>query len=76
MKDEIKRGRELLPKIIVVMECSWVMIYVTDSDILGAIPLMLLAEIMIDQRKRIWTADWTPRETETKDAGRSKDGNH
>lgn len=66
VRDVLKRNRELRPKLIVVIICALIIIYVMDSSVLGMLIVGVLGYIMTSLRTDIWTADWTPPEAETK----------
>ncbi len=72
VRDEIKRGRALLPKILVVLACSAVIDYVMDNDILAAFMLMLVVYVMLNQRNKVLGADWKPPNSEEKSGENSQ----
>lgn len=62
VRDVLNRNRELRPKLIVVIICAIIIVYVTGSDVLGLLIVGVLGYIMMSLRTDIWTADWTPPE--------------
>ena len=66
VRDVLNRNRELRPKLIVVIICAIIIVYVTGSGVLGLLIVGVLGYIMTSLRTDIWTADWTPPEAETR----------
>ena len=66
VRDVLKRNRELRPKLIVVIICALIIIYVMDSSVLGMLIVGVLGYIMSSLKNDIWVADWTPPEAETR----------